>query len=162
MLEVAGSALKAVSSSHRNEIEHRIHREALFEVQKQREDLRRERILQGTWHDGRLDAIAGNGIMSELGFGDELLTEKDGVPKAHMERIELHEGFRKQENAQKKSRRDSADLEMVESLPIVVVQNFEWKSGDNKAEELLDVISHWSASLVENQVCPIPPVLGAT
>jgi hypothetical protein len=144
-----------VSSAHRNQIEKHAHKEELFVVQQEREKVRKEEIRQGTYHDGRLDCVAGNGVISELGFGDEKLAkERDSLSSGtDIPSARWHDGFESDANANNQKRRREADLEMVESLPIVVVKNFELKTGD-KREELLEVLAQWSVSLVENQVCP--------
>lgn len=73
ILGVVGDALKGISVRHKEiqktkKIVHAIKDEARGELQK---------IEQGTAHDGRLDTVAGTGVISELGIGDEKMTEKD-------------------------------------------------------------------------------------
>ena len=77
MLDVVSKALKRVQSSYKASTERTLksERKALDE-QKHQEQIS-ERIDQGTWHDGRVDCICGNGIMSELGMGDEPFSVKD-------------------------------------------------------------------------------------
>jgi hypothetical protein len=71
VLSVVGGALANVSKSHRANLEAQARAERLRQKREQTDAHRRERIQRGEWHDGRLDCVAGNGVMSELGIGDE-------------------------------------------------------------------------------------------
>lgn len=130
------------------------------EEKKAEEASRRERLLRGIWHDGRLDCVAGNGVMSELGFGDELLTDADMDDGWHLDGIRMDVNETEMVNmvaahkgAEEKERklRNVDDTQAVGTLPIVVIRNFAAKGGANR-EELLSVLAIWAASLVENQV----------
>lgn len=85
MLDVVTGALKGVTEDEQED-----RREAQRHAEREKKmhwanEAEREAIRNGTWHDGRLDCIAGNGVMSELGFGQEPMTRKDArrdVPKA--------------------------------------------------------------------------------
>src|SRR5271170_6034286 len=77
ILEVVSGGLRGVTSSRRSATkrnEDRRRRAAELDADRA---YRRERIKKGLWHDGRLDCLSGNGIMSELGVGDEKLSEAD-------------------------------------------------------------------------------------
>jgi hypothetical protein len=118
-------------------------------VIRQADELRRkDEIRRGTWHDGRLDCVAGNGIMSELGVGDELFGEKDGVEPLYCSDLSLKQ--KKQEGVPGKGRA-AEDAEAVASLPIVVIRNYSVKLGSSR-EELLGVLAEWATTLIENQV----------
>ncbi|KAF9036944.1 hypothetical protein BDZ89DRAFT_946218 [Hymenopellis radicata] len=143
ILTVTTEALKNVSSSHRNHI-----RKQMKEEEKQQsrnlESARRESsIRKGTWHDGRLDCVAGNGVMSELGIGDELFG--DG------EEVEVISEVKEDE---RQKQRSAEDVEAVESLPIVIVRNYESKGGASK-DELMAVIAQWAANLAESQIAHV-------
>ncbi len=71
-MEVVTHALNGVSSSRRSTIQKQLKAAEELEMRRVQAARRQQAILEGTWHDGRLDCIAGNGIMSELGVGDEL------------------------------------------------------------------------------------------
>lgn len=73
VIGVVGSALAGVSESYRAQIEKQVRKERLREEREEEERRRKERVKRGEWHDGRLDCVAGNGVMSELGVGDERL-----------------------------------------------------------------------------------------
>jgi len=155
MLEVVGTALAGVSSSHRNAIQREIKRQEVEDAKKAEQASRSERIRRGVYHDGRLDCVAGNGVMSELGVGDELMTTDD------MERMHEDAGDKpadkdeaaKQEVVKERERKleSMEDLQTVGALPIVVIRNFASKGGANR-EELLSVLASWTATLIENQV----------
>jgi hypothetical protein len=96
--------------------------------------------------------------MSELGFGDELLTSDDmdvqndvnekcarEIPRDREEFIK-----REAEERERKQRRVE-DVQTVGALPIVVIRNYASKGGTNR-EEVLDVLASWAATLAENQV----------
>jgi hypothetical protein len=77
IVEVVGNALKGVSARHQ-EIERT--KEIARNFTEKAEARTREtmdKIEKGIYHDPRLDAVAGTGVTSELGVGDEKMTEKD-------------------------------------------------------------------------------------
>lgn len=108
--------------------------------------------------------MAGNGVMSELGIGDERMTENDadfngGVMDPYAGGSfgeEAKEGKgerRKNGNGEDLARKQKTaeELETVGSLPIVVIRNFASKAGSTR-EELLEVLAQWAAGLTENKV----------
>lgn len=93
--------------------------------------------------DGRIDCVAGSGMMAELGGGMERDDEKliiVGPLSA----------------AKARAFCSPADPTRPEDLklPVVIVRGFAVKvSGDNKLEEILyDALADWAALLVENHV----------
>lgn len=148
ILTVVTLALKRVSSSHRSKIERQIERQEHLEDQRTEETHKRWAITHGAWHDGRLDCVAGNGIMSELGVGDErfetanfsntILSEEEKVTTVENEK------------ALRKKAQDPMD--MTNSLPIVVIKNYAANFGSPTKEALLEALAQWSATLIENQV----------
>ena len=109
---------------------------------------KRQAILNGTWHDGRLDCIAGNGIMSELGVGDELFDSDNGIrAPSETSQMDLEE----QEKATRRQK-TLEDLEAITALPIVVIRNFASNVGRATREEVLQVLAQWAATLAENHV----------
>ncbi|KIM87636.1 hypothetical protein PILCRDRAFT_815213 [Piloderma croceum F 1598] len=161
MLEVVGTALVGVSSSHRNAIQRKIKRQELEEEKRAEEASRSERIRRGIYHDGRLDCVAGNGVMSELGFGDELMTSDDMEGK-HEDAGEglggktegWEEIVKKEELEERERKQDMEDPQAVGALPIVVIRNFASKGGANRGE-LLTVLASWAATLTDNQVAHV-------
>ncbi|KAF7338610.1 Mitochondrial escape protein 2 [Mycena venus] len=150
MLAVVRTALKSVNSTHQRDAIRQIRRRAQEEERERMDARRSEKIRRGTWHDGRLDCVAGNGIMAELGIGDELMEDDDDVALAHKG---LEEEKRQEEHQTKQKQKGKAEIEAVESLPIVVIRNFAAR-GSNR-EEIYDVLSEWAASLVENQLAHV-------
>ncbi|KAJ7105752.1 RNA12 protein-domain-containing protein [Mycena crocata] len=148
MLSVIRTALKSVNSSHQRDRQRRIRRETQAEELAQMQSRKLEKIRRGTWHDGRLDCVAGNGVMAELGIGDELMEDDDTVAFTHTE-DEGEKEKRQDELDTKKKQKGKEELEAVGSLPIVVIRNFDAR-GSNR-EEIHDVLAEWAASLVENQ-----------
>lgn len=143
-----GVALQGVSSLHRSAIRRQA-RNHEYEAIRQADELRqKDEIRRGTWHDGRLDCVAGNGIMSELGIGDELFDERDATGPMRYNDFGLH--HERQEETLRRER-TVEDGESVASLPIVVMRNYSTKVGSGR-EELLDVLAQWAAMLAENQV----------
>ena len=77
MLEIVGGALKDVSTHARKEHQEDLkHEQDKVRIRAEHER-RRELIVRGGWHDGRIDCVAGNGAMSELGMGEEPIFESD-------------------------------------------------------------------------------------
>jgi hypothetical protein len=152
MLNVTTVGLKSVSSTYLSQSK----LEVLYEEKRQRheheEAVRKERVRRGYGHDGRLDSISGNGIMSELGFGDERIRDEDleASSESILEDPDEKEHRNPEKQATTTRRGSPEDLEVVKSLPIVVVRNFAAQS--NAHQELLDVMAAWCASLTENKV----------
>ncbi|OBZ75791.1 Mitochondrial escape protein 2 [Grifola frondosa] len=159
ILEVVGTGLARVNSSNRANRERRVKEAHFAELQKEDEERLHARIREGRWHDGRLDCVAGNGIMSELGVGDERFTENDAdADKVVLDENELElEEAREKENLEEARRQkiSAEDLVAVESMPIVIIQNFESKGGGSRREELMSVLAQWAATLAENKVAHV-------
>ncbi|KAH7927744.1 hypothetical protein BV22DRAFT_257665 [Leucogyrophana mollusca] len=158
ILEVVGTALKNVNKSLRNGAQRKARAEHAAQARKIEEARRRERILRGIWHDGRLDCIAGNGVMCELGVGDELLTDADSESGTSAVTINTSAEDEKasQENMNELTRRQRSaeEVQAVGALPIVVIKNFAARGGTNR-EEMLEVLARWAANLAENQVAHV-------
>ncbi|KAJ6470268.1 hypothetical protein C8R47DRAFT_1298951 [Mycena vitilis] len=56
-----------------------IRREAQAKERARMDAVKIEKIRRGVFHDGRIDCVAGNGVMSELGIGDERMDEDEDV-----------------------------------------------------------------------------------
>ncbi|KAF7359414.1 Mitochondrial escape protein 2 [Mycena sanguinolenta] len=129
MLAVVRTALQSVNSSHQREANRQLRRQAQEEERERMNAVRSERIKNGTWHDGRLDCVAGNGVMAELGIGDELMEDDGNVV---LRRVEHGEWEKREEQEVRKKQKGKAEMEAVESLPIV-----------------------WAAGLAENQLAHV-------
>ncbi|KAG6833500.1 hypothetical protein H0H87_006072 [Tephrocybe sp. NHM501043] len=134
ILTVVGTALKGVSSSHRAATKRQIQK--------------REREKLETKEEERIRA--GNGIMSELGFGDEPMLPADGTCAVFVETSEENSDS----GETTRNQRTQEEMEAVDALPIVVIRNFALKVG-SKREELLTVLAQWAATLAENQVAHV-------
>ncbi|KAK8869527.1 hypothetical protein IAR55_000093 [Kwoniella newhampshirensis] len=175
MLEIVGGALKDVSVHAQQTHQEKIRDEqnkVEMDVERER---RRQLIARGGWHDGRLDCVAGNGPMSELGLGDEPFLESDlnqaivplmddnapihgeAVPPTAAS-IQTIGNAQLAEAAAAKAAQvaATADLdaesELIKSLPIVVLKNFAQKTAKG---DLWNVLAEWGASLVENRVAHV-------
>ena len=109
-------------------------------MRQQQEKLKR--IQRGEWHDGRLDCVAGNGVMSELGVGDERFGPDDADPVDQ-------DGHSLGPEVDRESK-PGGDHDAIKGLPVVVIRGFEDKVGGKS--ELLDVVAQWATSLVDNRV----------
>ncbi|THH22364.1 hypothetical protein EUX98_g8222 [Antrodiella citrinella] len=164
ILEVVGTGLRGVNMSYRKRHERQLQELRVAELQKQYEARVQRRIDEGIWHDGRLDCIAGNGVMSELGIGDEMFSEQmDAVVvkvdgSASSEKAEWKDngeaGSPNPEEAKRKQR-SAEDLQAIEAMPVVVLRNFETKGGAEQREVLMNVLSQWAATLAENQIAHV-------
>ncbi|KZO99417.1 exonuclease [Calocera viscosa TUFC12733] len=150
VLEVVGKGLEGVSKHHKAQVARREEYAKNEASEKEQEEARSELIRLGAWHDGRIDCVAGNGIMSELGFGDELLRESDydAAPASSQAIFAASEPVEGEEK--KKLDEEKADLG---ALPVVVMKN--WALKGAKKDELWDVLSAWAAALVENKVAQV-------
>ncbi|GJN94730.1 hypothetical protein Rhopal_007821-T1 [Rhodotorula paludigena] len=114
--------------------------------------------------DGRLDAVAGNGVVAELGGGVEgpaAGATKEAAPGTKVEIVGPTSSAMVKDAASSVpvSRGESSDkVDMpsssVERLPVVVIKGFAAK-GEAKQEVLWDVLSEWAAVLVENQIAHV-------
>ncbi|EKD02278.1 hypothetical protein A1Q2_03425 [Trichosporon asahii var. asahii CBS 8904] len=165
MLDVVTTALKGVTQ---DEQEDRLEAARHAEREKKTHfmhEAARESINNGTYHDGRLDCIAGNGVMSELGFGQEPMTSKDArAPKPKEESTE-HLVARAQAALADKpppaeQSEDTADeapvldtnAETISTLPIVVLRNFSAKPARG---DLWKVLAEWGAGLLDNKIAHV-------
>ncbi|KAH9946331.1 RNA12 protein-domain-containing protein [Epithele typhae] len=164
ILDVVGRGLSRGNAANRTQRERRATQTELDAIKGKEEELLRERIVEGTWHDGRIDDVCGNGVISELGVGIERFTLADAQPNPQLEAVEQaqdeKDGLRTKEmekqaaDARRKKDR-SEDMESVHSLPVVVIKNFESRGGGLRKEELLDALAQWAATLTENQIAHV-------
>ncbi|KAG0706364.1 RNA12 protein-domain-containing protein [Suillus ampliporus] len=159
ILEVVGTALKQVDHSLRDSAQRSVKAAQEAEARQVENARTRARIRAGTWHDPRLDCIAGNGIISELGVGDELLEGDDGeltsFDAMEKELVHLNGGGEKaNEEELVRQRRSAEDVQAVRTLPIVIIKNYAARGGAYK-EELLSVLAQWAATLAENQIAHV-------
>lgn len=169
ILDTVGNALRDVSTHARDKrISDQKHKQDAINLAADRErELRL--ISQGVWHDGRLDCVAGNGIMSELGMGIEAASDADIDDAAPMmgETAPIDGeavppttasiSFDKEVAAatqRPKSEEEviDSDAELIKTLPIVVLRNFALKPARG---DLWNVLGEWGASLLENQVAHV-------
>lgn len=175
VLDVVGTGLRHVNTTYKEQHARKLERERKAELERADMAKTREKIMEGRWHDGRLDCVAGNGVMSELGVGDERFGENDADAKPpssyeNMEYRELPDGEKgwtgesatndsndevKEKNQDKRKQRSAEDLQAVESMPVVIIKNFDSKSGGGRREELMDVLAQWASSLADNQVAHV-------
>ena len=144
ILTVVATALKNVSESHQHHLAKEMKRR---EQEQARDEYMTESLKRGFWHDGRLDCVAGNGVMSELGLGDERVTFDDGSVDivVDMGKSEEHQ------ESSKEKRGAAQDVHITDSLPIVVIRNFSALQGATR-DDILDTMAQWAANLADNQV----------
>ncbi|KAJ8593905.1 hypothetical protein M405DRAFT_930530 [Rhizopogon salebrosus TDB-379] len=160
ILDVVGKALNNVNHILCTSAQRSVKAAQDAEVRRAEDARTRARIRAGTWHDPRLDCVAGNGIMSELGVGDELL-EGDGDGEftrfggIEDDVVNLNDkGEKTNEGDLARQRRSVEDVQAVHTLPIVVIKNYAARGGPYK-EVLLGVLANWAASLAENQIAHV-------
>lgn len=173
MLEIVGGALKD-TTNHVRDGHKRKRQDAEDEARMDSERRRRiDLIKRGAWHDGRLDCIAGNGVMSELGLGEEPTSENDlsaltPPPPPLLGDVAPIEGEAVPPTAEslkmvpiksdgtKAGAHSNLDVddetEFIQTLPIVVLQNFAQKAGKG---DVWNVLAEWGTSLVENRIAHV-------
>lgn len=154
ILEVTGSALIDVNRSLRKAARQEIKAQRATESRKIEEERQMARIRKGTWHDGRLDCVAGNGIMSELGVGDEVFSDDDVDAWANGNGVFAMEDLQKEKEMEYellRKERSVEEVEAVAALPVVVIKHYGAR-GSVYREELQKVLSQWAATLIENKV----------
>ncbi|EKM55740.1 uncharacterized protein PHACADRAFT_195790 [Phanerochaete carnosa HHB-10118-sp] len=162
ILEVVGAALRDVNVNYRKRHARRLEEEQVSKLIAEQEAKVQERIRMGIWHDPRLDCVAGNGVMSELGVGDERLGVNDAEVKPMNVNNAVDEKDTQENNATSTGngsaegkQSQSEDTQAIEAMPIVILRGFESKGGGARREELLNVVSQWAASLVEGEVAHV-------
>ncbi|KAF8303080.1 hypothetical protein DL93DRAFT_2102538 [Clavulina sp. PMI_390] len=163
VLDVVGAALKRVNASHHKNLATLHERILLLEEREREEKRKRHAIHHGMFHDPRLDCIAGNGIMSELGLGDERLDDVvdswDDWEAEEKAGAGVEAGTKSLEGKPKTSPAPAPVMATpresdLAGLPIVVLKNYDAK-GATKREALLEVLANWSTALIENQVAHV-------
>ncbi|KAF9452822.1 hypothetical protein P691DRAFT_771933 [Macrolepiota fuliginosa MF-IS2] len=163
ILNVVGGALHRVYVSRRQDTQKRVIKEENDRKAAEEVERRRAKIKDGTWHDGRLDCVSGNGIMCELGVGDEMWDSDDTVAGSVLEKGGEQGVADKQAEEETQKKRTEMDVEAIGALPIVIIRNFDSKafggtgllaSGATR-EDVLNVLANWAGSLVDNQLAHV-------
>lgn len=143
ILEVVGTALRSVSSARRKEVL-RNHEYATRIMEEERITKQvQERIRRGIWHDPRMGAVVGGGVIAELGVGDEPFEKRDEELVTHSHGIEAPTP-----TTSKREGSNRPDLQAVSILPVVVLKNY----STGGKEEVTGVFAKWAAALVEGKV----------
>ncbi|KAK0448384.1 RNA12 protein-domain-containing protein [Desarmillaria tabescens] len=124
ILDVTENALKNIGSSHRRTL----HKQTRLAEKERLKAAEEEAALRRKQGNGSLDGTAESGVKSELGTPKKKLSKK-----------------RKAQSAE--------DIEAVESLPIVIIKNFE--RGPGYGDELLSALAKWAARLSEHQIAHV-------
>lgn len=159
ILEVVGRALRNVNHHLRNSAKQKVNKERRVQARSEYESRIREAIRQEIWHDPRLGAVAGVGIISELGLGDESLDELT-ITSIKSTEAEGLEKRRTTEDQLARKERTLEELHAIKALPVVVIKNYAARGRTGK-QELQEVLSQWAATVVENQVLPSLRILAA-
>lgn len=151
---MVGTGLARVNTLHRRASDHAVKAAHVASQRREEEARLRTRIREGRWHDGRLDCVAGNGVMCELGIGDEEFGDSEAGVSGSSDKKDEQEGGEKHKDTRETERRQPSveHMQAVESMPVVIIRGFESKGGGSRREELLNVLAHWAATLEENQV----------
>ncbi|KAH9842961.1 uncharacterized protein C8Q71DRAFT_720355 [Rhodofomes roseus] len=83
IVEIVGTGIGRVNTTHRQQHDRAVQNAQLAALRHEEEVHVRERICAETWHDGRVDCITGNGVMSELGVGDDVF-DHDSEEELHI------------------------------------------------------------------------------
>ncbi|EGU11742.2 Dynactin [Rhodotorula toruloides ATCC 204091] len=166
ILEVTATALSSIAAATRARSAAALAANtSQKEVVARREAVATQLRTEGV-RDGRLDAVAGNGVVAELGGGIEgpaAGVEKEVGPDVKVEIVGPTSSMVVREAARVTAIAENAasgeDLAAnagpaVERLPVVVIKGFAAK-GEAKQEVLWDVLSEWAAVLVENQIAHV-------
>lgn len=154
VLSVVTSAITSVAATHMDSVKHEIVKEDQKRARKADAEVTKDRIRRGIWHDGRLDCVAGNGVMSELGIGDELFGDVDAIEFKSTSATTGggHASHEKPGKAtEKEYQQSAADAQAVKALPVVIVRNYELKGND----VVLKALAQWAASLAENKIAHV-------
>ncbi|KAN0124028.1 RNA12 domain containing protein [Russula decolorans] len=146
ILEVVGTALRSVSSARRKQVLRR-HECATRIMEEERITKQvQERIRRGIWHDPRMGAAVGGGVIAELGVGDEPFGERDEELATHSHEIEAPTP-----TTSKQEGNNRPDLQAVSISPVVVLKNY----SIGGKEEVMGVFAKWAAALVEGKIAHV-------
>ncbi|KIK95027.1 hypothetical protein PAXRUDRAFT_780258 [Paxillus rubicundulus Ve08.2h10] len=152
ILEVVDTALEKVNHSLWNSAKKNIKAKHKAEACKAEGACRHNHIHQGIWHDGWLDCVSGNSIISELGIGDENFDVADrklrevGTGVFAMEELEKGEEVHDELVRKEKS---VEEVQAVGALPVVIIKNYGVCGGVHR-ENVSEVLGPWGSILVEN------------
>jgi hypothetical protein len=96
-------------------------------------------------HNGRLDCIAGNGVMSELGIGDEPSVQENHIDGSRAIQA-LRPAVRELIGSASGPTRSAVD-----ALPIVIIKNYASKNSRDR-EDVLEALAKWTSRLIEFKV----------
>ncbi|BGP28115.1 mitochondrial escape protein 2 [Rhodotorula toruloides] len=166
ILEVTATALSSVAAATRARSAAALAANtSQKEVVARREAVATQLRTEGV-RDGRLDTVAGNGVVAELGGGIEgpaAGIENEVGLDVKVEIVGPTSSMVVREAAKMTAIAESAESgedpaasagPAVERLPVVVIKGFAAK-GEAKQEILWDVLSEWAAVLVENQIAHV-------
>ncbi|EJT98381.1 hypothetical protein DACRYDRAFT_96567, partial [Dacryopinax primogenitus] len=154
VLEVVGKGLEQVSKYHKAQVARKNEYAQCKVEERALEAERKELIRKGVWHDGRLDCVAGNGVMCELGVGDEPMREEDYSPLPPSSSTTAATAVQPQEKQEgEEGKKIEEEVQDITALPVVVMKN--WALKGAKKDQLWDVLSGWAAALVENKVAHV-------
>lgn len=153
ILEVVRVALVQVSHRIQSSAKKRAENQRRTEAQIADQARTCTAIKQGVWHDPRLDCVAGIGVISELGVGDESFIGNENGTMGYIHTMtstsrKQGDGFEDESIR----RRSIEEIQANEALPVVVIKNYATR-GRASREEIMEVLGRWIATLVENQVC---------
>ncbi|KDQ13211.1 hypothetical protein BOTBODRAFT_188730 [Botryobasidium botryosum FD-172 SS1] len=124
-----------------------------------------QRIRRGLYHDGRIDCVAGSGVMCELGFGDEALREEDADAdpvweaedvlglEHRSEKMEGHDESEHEAGAEKRPLDILVDHSDIAALPIVIIKNYSRRGAERV--DVLAILSDWAAGLAQDKVAHV-------
>jgi hypothetical protein len=135
MLKVVGSALERARSKAAQSIASRDNERPISE------STARPKME----HDGRIDCVAGNGVMSELGIGDDPSAQGNSIGDHYAS--EAPKPDTQESGPWNRKTSQSA----VDALPIVIIKNYASKNSRNR-EDILDALAKWTSRLVEFKV----------
>lgn len=137
--------LDVVEQGLRQAVDHVSRQREECEKSKRRRSLlkadRLAKIRSGYSHDGRIDCVSGNGIISELGVGIERFDETDGLSQTHGDRIN------EQSNAGKEEHKS---IRSTEAIPVVIIKHYDPNCQGNEAI-ITTALINWVGRLVSNK-----------
>lgn len=155
ILEVTGSSLSSIATSIKARTAAAIEQSAKRKEESGQRKAIAEQLVADGVRDGRLDAVAGPGVVAELGGGIE--GPAAGAEKETSDHVKVEIVGPKSSALVRAAAQEHCAIGCeqpavsFERLPVVVIKGFATK-GDKMQDVLWDVMSEWAAVLVENQV----------
>ncbi|GJJ12482.1 hypothetical protein Clacol_006724 [Clathrus columnatus] len=124
--------------------------EKLKEKRNQWQAERIAKIKSGHFHDGRIDCVAGNGIMSELGVGIERFDDESERSLPDNE----HQLKQEQPPSITAERKEYKSVRSIEAIPVIVIKHYDANCQGTKSL-ITTALANWAGRLASGKIAHV-------